>query len=197
MSDLEMIFRQEVQASLDTISASIQECLPTIIQGFQCIEHAIENDRAILVCGNGGSAADAQHFSAELLGHYKVTRRPVRAMSLTTDTSTLSAIANDDGYEHVFSRQILGIGREGDVLVAITTSGRSKNILAALEAAQKQRMRIIVLTGRGGIRLKRRKSVSTCIAVPSNDTARIQEVHGLIIHLWCQAIDQAFVVGKL
>ena len=194
MQDLRMLFRQEAQSSLDTVSAAMQACLDDIVTGFGCIKAAVAADKAIIICGNGGSAADAQHLSAELLGHYKAIRRPVRAMSVTTDTSTLSAIANDDGYEQVFARQIVGIGREGDVLVAITTSGRSKNVLEALKAARGQGMKTIILTGQGGSALA---DVEVNIAVPSNDTARIQEVHGLIIHLWCHALDQAFINGEL
>lgn len=197
MQDLRMLFRQEAQSSLETVSRAMQTCLGDIVKGFGCLKNAVAEDKVIIICGNGGSAADAQHLSAELLGHYKAVRRPVRAMSVTTDTSTLSAIANDDGYEQVFARQIEGIGRAGDVLVAITTSGRSKNVLEALKVARRRRMRIVLLTGQGGSTLKRRKDVEAAIVVPSKDTARIQEVHGLIIHLWCHALDQAFMDGEL
>jgi len=148
---------------------------------------AIENHKKILICGNGGSAAEAQHFAAELMGWYEnKTRDPIRAISLTTDTSCLTAIANDSSYDQVFARQIYGLGDHGDILVAITTSGKSKNILAAIAAAQKIGMKIIVLTGQNGANIK---DCDIVFAVPSIHTARVQEIHTLLIHCLTEDIE--------
>lgn len=146
---------------------------------------AVKDYRKILVCGNGGSAADAQHFAAELMGWYEnKTRPPVTAISLTTDTSCLTAIANDSGYDQVFARQVFGLGRPGDILIAITTSGKSENVLKAIKAAKYQGMWTIALTGQAGIDIK---DCDVVFAVPSTHTARIQEIHTLLLH--CLADD--------
>jgi phosphoheptose isomerase len=146
--------------------------------------------KKVLLCGNGGSAADAQHISAELVGRYVLERRPFPAIALTTDTSALTAIANDYGYEHVFARQVEALGAPGDVLVAITTSGTSPNVVAAVQAARRIGMQVIGLTGAKGAAF-----VASCdagVAVPSMVTARIQECHITIGHLMCEALDEAF-----
>jgi len=151
---------------------------------------AVLGGKKILLCGNGGSAADAQHIAAELVGRYVLERRGLPAIALTTDTSALTAISNDYGYEHVFARQIEALGQPGDVLVAITTSGTSKNVVAAVAAARARKMKVVGLTGGTGAAF-----VASCdagIAVPSNVVARIQECHITIGHLWCELIDQAF-----
>jgi phosphoheptose isomerase len=156
----------------------------------EVLRAAVLAGKKILLCGNGGSAADAQHIAAELIGRFVLERRPLAAIALTTDTSALTAIANDYGYEHVFSRQVEGLGAEGDVLIAITTSGTSKNVVAAAAAARRRSMKVVGLTGRSGAPF-----VATCdagVAVPSGVTARIQECHITIGHLWCEAIDEAF-----
>jgi phosphoheptose isomerase len=144
----------------------------------------------VLLCGNGGSAADAQHIAAELVGRFVAERKPLAAIALTTDTSALTAIANDYGYEHVFSRQVEALGASGDLLVAITTSGTSKNVVAAVEVAKKRGMKVLGLTGAKGAAF-----VAACdagIAVPSTITARIQECHIAIGHLLCEVLDEAF-----
>ena len=146
--------------------------------------------KKVLLCGNGGSAADAQHIAAELVGRFVVERRPLAAIALTTDTSALTAIANDYGFEHVFARQVDALGAEGDLLVAITTSGTSKNVLAAVAMARTRGMKVIGLTGANGAAF-----VASCdagIAVPSSVTARVQECHIAIGHLLCEAVDEAF-----
>ncbi|HEX7840170.1 MAG TPA: SIS domain-containing protein [Kofleriaceae bacterium] len=151
---------------------------------------AVLAGKKVLLCGNGGSAADAQHIAAELVGRFVIERRPLAAIALTTDTSALTAIANDYGYEHVFSRQVEALGAEGDVLVAITTSGTSKNVVAAAAVARARGMKVIGLTGAKGCAF-----VAACdagVAVPSTVTARIQECHITIGHLLCEAIDEAF-----
>lgn len=161
-----------------------------IARAAEVMRDAVLAGKKVLLCGNGGSAADAQHIAAELVGRYVLERRPLAAIALTTDTSALTAIANDYGYDHVFSRQVEALGAEGDVLVAITTSGTSRNVVAAVTAARARGMKVIGLTGgKGGA------FVSACdagVAVPSTVTARIQECHITIGHLWCEAIDEAF-----
>ena len=161
-----------------------------IARAAEVMRDAVLAGKKVLLCGNGGSAADAQHIAAELVGRYVLERRPLAAIALTTDTSALTAIANDYGYDHVFSRQVEALGAEGDVLIAITTSGTSKNVVAAVAAARARGMKVIGLTGGKGGAL-----VAACdagVAVPSTVTARIQECHITIGHLWCEAIDEAF-----
>ncbi|HTQ74749.1 MAG TPA: phosphoheptose isomerase [Burkholderiales bacterium] len=161
------------------------------------IAHAIEimvkallSNGKILACGNGGSAADAQHFSAELLNRFERERPGLAAISLTTDTSTLTSIANDYEYEQVFSKQVSALGQPGDVLFAISTSGNSKNVTRAIAAAHEREMRVVALTGRGGGetgKLLAPDDVHIC--VPHSQTARIQEVHLLTLHCLCDGID--------
>ena len=141
----------------------------------------------VLVCGNGGSAADAQHMTGELLGRFLMERPSLPAVALTVDTSTLTAIGNDYGYEDIFSRQVQGLGRKGDVLVAISTSGNSGNVLKAIEAAREAGLAVVGFTGKGGGRM-----AALCdhlINVPSSHTPHIQEIHEAVMHLLCQLID--------
>jgi phosphoheptose isomerase len=155
---------------------------------------AVLAGRKVLVCGNGGSAADAQHIAAELVGRFVLERRPLAAIALTTDTSALTAIANDYGYEHVFSRQVEALGAPGDVLVAITTSGTSRNVVLAAEVARRLGMKVIGLTGAKGAAF-----VASCdagVAVPSTVTARIQECHITVGHLLCEVLDEAFAPAR-
>jgi D-sedoheptulose 7-phosphate isomerase len=144
----------------------------------------------VLACGNGGSAADAQHFAAELLNRFEMERAPLAAVALTTDSSTLTSIANDYDYDQVFARQIRALGHPGDVLLAISTSGNSRNVIAAVHAAHEAQMLVVALTGRGGGSLLNelaRGDIHIC--VPATVTARIQEVHLLAIHCLCDGID--------
>jgi D-sedoheptulose 7-phosphate isomerase len=144
----------------------------------------------ILACGNGGSAADSQHFAAELLNRFERERPGLAAMALTTDTSTLTSIANDYDYEQVFSKQVLALGQAGDVLLAISTSGNSPNVLAAVRAAHDRDMRVVALTGRGGGDIGRAlRPADVHLCVPHERTARIQEVHLLVLHCLCDGID--------
>ena len=142
----------------------------------------------ILVCGNGGSAADAQHFAAELSGRYLKERRPLAGLALTTDTSALTAIGNDYGFDQVFSRQVEALGRPGDLLVGISTSGNSPNVIRAVESAQGLGMRALCLLGRDGGQLA--PLADDALVVPSSVTARIQEVHQMVYHFWCEALDE-------
>ena len=148
------------------------------------------NEGKILACGNGGSAADSQHFAAELLNRFERERPGLAAMALTTDTSTLTSIANDYDYNQVFSKQVRALGAAGDVLLAISTSGNSPNVIAAIEAAHERQMTVVALTGRNGGKMAgmlSKDDVNLC--VPSPVTARIQEVHLLCLHCLCDGID--------
>ena len=150
----------------------------------------LRDDGKILACGNGGSAADAQHFAAELLNRFEMERPGLAAMALTTDSSTLTSIANDFDFEQVFSKQVRALGRNHDVLLAISTSGNSRNVLAAVAAAHENDMSVVALTGRDGGRMTaalRPADIHVC--VPAQNTARIQEVHLLALHCLCDAID--------
>lgn len=153
---------------------------------------ALSSGKKVLLCGNGGSAADAQHIAAEFVGRFEAERRPFPSIALTTDTSALTALGNDYGYERVFSRQVEALAQAGDVLIAISTSGNSPNVLAALEAAGKIGCVLIGMTGvKGG---KMADLCDACISVPSERTARIQEAHITIGHLWCEFVDAQFAL---
>ncbi len=144
----------------------------------------------ILSCGNGGSAADAQHFAAELLNRFEMERPPLAAMALTTDTSTLTSIANDYDFNEVFSKQVRALGQPGDLLLAISTSGNSRNVMEAIQAAHDRQMDVIALTGKKGGKISALLGPSDVhICVPTDRTARIQEVHLLCLHCMCDAID--------
>ena len=151
----------------------------------------------ILACGNGGSAADAQHFSAELLNRFEIERPPLAAIALTTDSSTVTSIANDYGFDQVFEKQVRALGRAGDVLFAISTSGNSGNVVAAMQAARDAGMGIVALTGRGGGKMAAMLSAADVhICVPHAVTARIQEVHLLVLHCLCDGIDTVLFGAK-
>ncbi|AWK90207.1 D-sedoheptulose 7-phosphate isomerase [Azospirillum thermophilum] len=145
----------------------------------------------VLFCGNGGSAADSQHLAAELTGRYLHDRPPLAAVALTVDSSALTAIANDYSYDEVFARQVRALGRAGDVLVGISTSGNSRNVVAALEAARALGLRTVGLTGAGGGRMA--ELCDVCIRVPSTDTPRIQEMHIAAGHMLCELVETAFL----
>ena len=149
---------------------------------------ALTSGRKVLLCGNGGSAADAQHIAAELVGCYEKQRRSYPAIALTTDTSALTAVSNDLGYEQVFARQLAGLAQAGDVLIAISTSGKSKNVLRAAERARELSCKTIALTGATADLLGSLCDVA--VAVPSSRTSRVQEAHITIGHLWCEMVDQ-------
>jgi D-sedoheptulose 7-phosphate isomerase len=174
--------------------ACVEALAPQIVRASELMTQSLLADGKILACGNGGSAADAQHFSAEMLGRFERERMGLPAIALTTDTSTLTAIGNDYDYSEVFSKQVAALGREGDVLLAISSSGNSGNVLAAVRIGQERGMRIVALTGKGGGRLGelcRADDVHIC--VPHGTTTRIQETHILAIHCLCDAIDCALL----
>jgi len=148
----------------------------------------------VLACGNGGSAGDAQHFAAEMIGRFERERPELPAISLATDTSILTAVANDYSFEQIFAKQVRGLGTKGDVLLAISTSGNSGNVIAAIDAAREREMHVVALTGKGGGRIGEMVGGSDVhICVPHDRTARIQEVHLLAIHCLCDAIDNALL----
>jgi D-sedoheptulose 7-phosphate isomerase len=157
---------------------------------------ALSNGNKILACGNGGSAADCQHFAAELVGRFERERFPLPALALTTDTSIMTAVGNDYSYREIFSKQVQAFGQAGDVLLALSTSGNSANVLAAVEAALEREMRVVALTGRdGGELAKMLTDADVNICVPHTRTARIQEVHLVTIHCLCDGIDVALFGG--
>jgi len=178
-------FTESIQTK---IAAS--EVLPeAIVQAGQLMVESLINGNKILSCGNGGSAGDAQHFSSELLNRYERERPSLPAMALTTDSSTVTSIANDYSYDEVFSKPL---GQAGDILLAISTSGNSRNVITAMEAAVSRDMRIVALTGKDGGEMAGLLGADDVeIRVPSNRTARIQEVHLLVIHNLCEYIDDS------
>lgn len=179
-------FQDSAQTKLDAIEALASP----IAQAIEAMVDCLLNNGKILACGNGGSAADAQHFAAELVGRFEVERHELAAIALTTDSSILSAIANDYGYQMVFAKQVRALGQAGDLLVAISTSGNSPNVIEAINAAQENDLRVVALTGKGGgeiAGLLRENDVHIC--VPADRTSRIQEVHLLAIHCLCDGID--------
>ena len=162
----------------------------------QLMINCLMNDGKILACGNGGSAADAQHFAAEMTGRFEKERMELAAVALTTDTSALTAIGNDYGFDHVFSKQVRALGRPGDVLIGISTSGNSANIITAIEAAHERDMQVIAFTGRDGGKIAAMlKDNDILLNVPHPRTARIQEVHILLIHALCDCIDTMLIEG--
>ncbi|KQQ30974.1 phosphoheptose isomerase [Duganella sp. Leaf126] len=171
---------------------------PPIAQAIEMMFAALSNGNKILVCGNGGSAADAQHFAAELVGRFERERFPLPAIALTTDTSILTAVANDYSYREIFSKQVQAFGQAGDILLAFSTSGNSGNVVAAIEAALEREMRVVALTGKGGGEIgKMLTDADVHICVPADRTARIQEVHLVCIHSICDGIDVALFGGDV
>jgi phosphoheptose isomerase len=172
------------QAAVDSLSGDLEQAAMILME-------ALRNGNKALSCGNGGSAGDAQHFSSELLNRFEMERPPLPAIALTTDSSTITAIANDYSYDDIFAKQIKALGKRGDVLLAISTSGNSANVVRAIDAAQDRGITVVALTGRnGGEMAAALLDTDVEIRVPSERTARIQEVHLLIIHCLCDLIDR-------
>ena len=179
-------FRDSAQTKLDAIELL---ALP-IAQAIEAMVGSLLNNGKILACGNGGSAADAQHLAAELVGRFEVERHELAAIALTTDTSIISAIANDYGYKMVFAKQVRALGQPGDVLLAISTSGNSPNVIEAIAAAHANDLRVVALTGKGGGAIADiLQETDVHICVPAERTSRIQETHLLTIHCLCDGID--------
>ena len=179
-------FEDSVQVKLHSKNVLAQPIADTA----QAMADCLHKDGKILCCGNGGSAADAQHFAAELINRFEMERPPLAAVALTTDSSVLTSIANDYDYNQIFSKQVHGLGRSGDVLLAISTSGNSVNVVAAIKAAHERSMRVVALTGRDGGKMGAMlQQGDVHICVPTQSTARIQEVHLLALHCICDGID--------
>jgi D-sedoheptulose 7-phosphate isomerase len=188
--------RDHFQQSMATARDAMETLSPRIAAAAQRMGQALLADRKILACGNGGSAADAQHFSAELLNRFERERPGLPGIALTTDTSTITSIANDYHFDDIFAKQVRALGQAGDVLLGITTSGNSPNVLRAFDAAHERNMICIGLTGRDGGKvppLLNDEDIHICVAATS--TARIQEVHGLVIHCLCDLIDYQLLGG--
>ena len=180
-------FNDSIQAKQQALNA----VAPGIAHAAEAITRALLNERKVLSCGNGGSAADAQHFSSEMLNRFEMERPGLPAIALTTDSSTITSIANDYQFEDIFAKQIRALGQPGDVLLAMSTSGNSPNIVNAMHAAHDRDMTVVALTGRdGGMISDLLINQDVEIRVPAASTARVQEVHILIIHCLCDLIDQ-------
>ena len=187
---------QHFQDSIAVKQHSLEVLIEPIHRAGEAMVNSLLNNGKILSCGNGGSAGDAQHFSAELLNRFEKERPGLPAIALTTDSSTLTAIANDYSYEEIFSKQVSALGQAGDVLLAISTSGNSANVAAAMKAAQERKMLTVVLSGNdGGLMTGLLGNQDIEIRVPSNRTARIQEVHLVVIHCLCDFIDTQLFGG--
>lgn len=177
--------------------AASQPLADPVVRAGVLLASALQAGGKVLACGNGGSAADAQHFAAELVNRFEMERPPLAGLALTTDTSNLTSIANDYAYVQVFSKQLRALGRAGDVLLAISTSGNSANVIEAIHAAHEMGINVVALTGNGGGKMNgllRAEDVHVC--VPHKKTARIQEVHLLVLHCLCDAIDFQLFASK-
>ncbi|HTY12659.1 MAG TPA: D-sedoheptulose 7-phosphate isomerase [Candidatus Omnitrophota bacterium] len=177
----------ELQESIDTKKEVIRSVLPKIEEATKAIILALKNGKKVMFCGNGGSAADAQHLAAELIGRFKKNRPALAAIALTTDTSILTCLGNDFGFDTIFARQLEGLGEKGDILVGLSTSGNSKNILEAAAKAKEMGVKTIGLLGCGGGQLQ--NAMDIAVTVPSNNTPRIQESHITIGHIICGLVE--------
>ncbi len=187
---LEQRIQQHFVDSADLKYQAAQQLSKPISDAVQAILACVTSGGKVLACGNGGSAADAQHFAAEFVGRYERERPELAALALTTDSSILTAIANDYDYNAIFAKQVRALGGAGDVLLAISTSGNSANVLAAMEAAHEREMTVVALTGKGGGKIGQAlRETDVHICVPHDRTARIQEVHLLALHCICDGVD--------
>lgn len=176
--------------SIATKQAALKVLIPSIVAAGKLMADSLKKDGKVMSCGNGGSAADSQHFSAELLNRFERERPGLAGIALTTDTSTLTSISNDYEYNEIFSKQVRALGRAGDVLLAISTSGNSPNVMRAIDAAHEKGVHVVALTGRdGGKMAGQLKTGDIEIRVPAKVTARIQEVHLVALHCMCDLID--------
>jgi D-sedoheptulose 7-phosphate isomerase len=183
---------EHFQESAELKSQAASVLVQPIADAIELMFTALSNGNKILACGNGGSAADCQHFAAELVGRFERERLPLPAIALTTDTSIITAIGNDYAFDEIYSKQVQAFGQSGDILLALSTSGNSKNVVAAIDAALERDMRVVALTGKGGgVIGKKLTEADVHICVPHDRTARIQEVHLVTIHCLCDGIDVA------
>lgn len=190
---LERLRARASQHFLDSIAVKqeAEKILPEqVARGIVAMTDCLRSGGKVMACGNGGSAADAQHFAAELIGRFERERQELAAIALTTDTSILTAVGNDYSYDEIFSKQVRGLGKKGDILIGISTSGNSKNVVKAVEAAKKMGIKIIALTGNGGGKIASlldKDDIHLC--APSTRTARIQEAHLVLLHALCDGVD--------
>jgi len=194
--DLHSQISAHFEDSITTKESARVQLVDPIHDAGELMVHCLLNEGKILCCGNGGSAGDSQHFSAELLNRFEKERPGLPAIALTTDSSTITAIANDYSYQEIFSKQVTALGQPGDVLLAISTSGNSENVMEAIKAGHERNMRIVALSGKDGgeiAPLLRDQDVE--IRAPSDRTARIQEVHLVVIHSLCDFIDTQIFGG--
>ena len=187
------IITKSYKESILTKEEFFKQNLQPIIQSAEVIADAFKADRKLLICGNGGSAADAQHIAAEFVNRFMIERPPLPALALSTDTSIITSIGNDYSFDQIFSKQVKAIGREGDVLLAISTSGESKNVITAVKVARDMGIKTIGLTGKGGGKMA--KMVDILLNVDSDVTPRIQEVHITAGHIICDLIDHILFQG--
>jgi D-sedoheptulose 7-phosphate isomerase len=195
MINIKQTIKASIQQSIENINISLN-MLDKLEIAANMLISALKNKKKILICGNGGSAADAQHMVAEIVGRFEVEREALPAIALNTDTSILTAVANDYGYEYIFSRQIEALGHEDDILIAISTSGNSKNVIQAIHVAQQRNMKIIGFCGKAGGEmsnlLNNNDNINLCAS--GSNTARIQEVHAIWIHVLCEIIDKVYTI---
>ena len=196
MTTLTQRVAEHFNESIQTKQQAAQVLAEPTAQAAELLFNTLANDGKFLICGNGGSAADAQHFAAEMTGRFEKERMELAAIALTTDTSALTAIGNDYGFDHIFSKQVRALGRTGDVLVGISTSGNSGNVIEAIHAAHQNGMKVIAMTGRDGGKIAQMlQEGDVLLNVPYPRTARIQEVHILLIHAMCDCIDTMLTEG--
>lgn len=184
------MIERELNAHKESVEKTVAVMIPQIEEASKMVIETLKNGNKVLLCGNGGSASDAQHIASELTGRYKIERRGLAGIALTTDTSALTAISNDYGYNRVFDRQVEALVREGDLLIGISTSGESLNIISALLLAKDMGAKTLGFSGKNGGKMKYVCDLN--LIVPSDDTPRIQEIHILIGHILCQAVDDSF-----
>lgn len=190
MSEILNRIRQQFEDSIATKQKALETLPEKIHQATNLMHQSLMAGGKIMACGNGGSAADAQHFAAELVGRFERERQELAALALTTDSSILTAVGNDYSYDEIFSKQVKGLGKSEDVLLGISTSGNSKNVILAIETAHQKGMKVVAFTGKGGGKIAsmlKKEDVHLC--VPADRTARIQETHLLLLHCLCDGID--------
>lgn len=192
-SGIDTIIENALRESLSLKEAFVRQNADTLIALAETISRTFLNGRKLMLCGNGGSAADAQHIAAEFVNRFQRQRAPLPALALTTDTSIITSVANDEGYAHVFSKQITALGQKGDILIAISTSGKSENILSAIHTAREGEIYTVGLTGGDGGKML--PLVDLALIVESLSTPRIQEVHILAGHLVCELVEYILIEG--
>lgn len=191
LAALESRLRRHFEDSIAAKQLSLATCLPALLAASEALARCLQRGGKVLACGNGGSAADAQHFAAELTGRFERERPGLAGIALTTDSSALTAIGNDYGFDRIFEKQVQALGRPGDLLLAISTSGNSPNVLRAMEAAQSLGMCVLAMTGKDGGSMSRAlRAEDFELRAAASVTARVQEVHILLLHCLCDALDE-------